>query len=167
MREAPRLLRSADEACVSVALSSSCHVDIPQRCQGTSAAARPALRTPTRRELCQWPHTDETAVCRLHAGHFYLELAWRAQCTPARVGEDTWAARMRCEGHPSFQVCITFQEEGLVSQKADIAHRPVLLTRLSARSTAKVRGRPAQRRLRYLFLPPHSPPFHAREEWWA
>jgi hypothetical protein len=86
--------------------------------------------------------------------------------TPAAWYGRQGGPRIRCEGHLSFQACITIQEEHFVSQNEDVAGWSVLLIQLSARSAAKLRGRLTQRRHRCLFLPLHSPPFHAREASW-
>jgi hypothetical protein len=164
------LLRSADEACVGVALRSSCSVDIlatlprdvgcNRPCHANTDAQSFADGRILTRRLCAC-FTQDTFIWSSPGGGSAARL---------RVSENTWARcgrqgglRLRCEGDlpasPSRRRVLFRRRQ--ISLIASPSH-PAVATQHS-----KVRGRLAQRRLRYLFLPPHSPPFHAREEWWA
>jgi hypothetical protein len=174
MREAPLLLRSADEACVGVALSSRSpfyilstplrYVSCSRRCHANTDA----LSTADGCMLTRRPCVCLTLGAFVCGSRERCSAAGFASATTPRAwyGRRQGGPRIHCEGHLSFQAYITIQEEHLVSQNEDVSGRPLLLTgcRHAAPQSSGAGSHNATSRC--LFLPPHSPLFQAREALW-
>ena len=131
-----------------------------------------------RAPVCQWVHTDETTMCVMDTGDF----VWipRGQPTPRlpvekiRFSVNVWGAVwddgkvfVQFIGHMDSPAFIIILEDYLIPHKENITGRRVLLDRLPAHRTAKVRRCLDEHSIPYVFLPPHSPQFNAIEECWS
>ena len=131
-------------------------------------------RAPVRR----WVHSDESTMCVMDTGDF----VWirRGQPTPRlpvqqlRFSVNVWGAVwdegkvfVQFEGHLDSPAFIAILEDYLIPQKENVAGRPLLLDRLPAHHTAKVRHCLAEHSIPFVLLPPHSPQFNAIEECWS